>query len=369
MNSDISSLIKIEVTTARESYPIYIGRQLQNALGDEIANLKSQGSRLAVVTDTAIRQAIPQYFSGVFEGIPTIEVPPGETSKSLSEFGRVLDFFASNGLDRGSVAVAFGGGVVGDLTGFAAASWLRGVRFIQVPTTLLSMVDSSVGGKTGINIDSGKNLVGAFHQPISVYEDLDLLASLSPREFAAGMAEVVKYGMLGDSELFDMLEASPLLDPRDERLAGVVKRNCQLKADVVNADERELAGSDGRALLNLGHTFGHAIENVSGYGDYLHGEAVSVGFVAAANLSRRLGYIDSSQVDRISNTLEAHGLPVKLKSPLKKENLLSAMRKDKKVRAGRLRFVVLHRIGEAVTEDEVDMDLVSTVWDEVGAID
>lgn len=369
MNSDISSLIKIKVRTARESYPIYIGRQLQNALGDEIAKLKSQGSHLAVVTDTAIRQTIPQYFSGVFEGIPTIEIPPGETSKSLSEFGRILDFFASNGLDRGGVAIAFGGGVVGDLTGFAAASWLRGVRFIQVPTTLLSMVDSSVGGKTGINIDSGKNLVGAFHQPISVYEDLDLLASLSPREFAAGMAEVVKYGMLGDSELFDMLEASPLLDPRDERLAGVVKRNCQLKADVVNADERELAGSDGRALLNLGHTFGHAIENVSGYGDYLHGEAVSVGFVAAANLSRRLGYIDSSQVDRISNTLEAHGLPVKLKSPLKKENLLSAMRKDKKVRAGRLRFVVLHRIGEAVTEDEVDMDLVSTVWDEVGAID
>ena len=272
LNSYISSLTKIEVTTARESYPIYIGRQLQNALGDEIANLKSQGVRLAVVTDTAIRQAIPQYFSGVFEGIPTIGVQPGETSKSLSEFGRVLDFFASIGLDRGGVVVAFGGGVVGDLTGFAAASWLRGVRFIQVPTTLLSMVDSSVGGKTGINIDSGKNMVGAFHQPISVYEDLDLLASLPPREFAAGMAEVVKYGMLGDSELFDMLEASPLQDSRDERLAGVVKRNCQLKADFVNADEKELAGSGGRALLNLGHTFGHAIENVAGYGDYLHGK-------------------------------------------------------------------------------------------------
>ena len=180
------------------------------------------------------------------------------------------------------MAIAFGGGVVGDLTGFAAASWLRGIRFIQVPTTLLSMVDSSVGGKTGINIESGKNLVGAFHQPISVYEDLDLLASLPPREFAAGMAEVVKYGMLGDPELFDMLEAEPLLDFQDERLAGVVKRNCQLKADVVNADEKELAGSGGRALLNLGHTFGHAIENVAGYGDYLHGEAVSVGFVAAA---------------------------------------------------------------------------------------
>ena len=182
------------------------------------------------------------------------------------------------------------------------------------------------------------------------------------------MAEVVKYGMLGDSELFDMLEASPLLDPRDERLAGVVKRNCQLKADVVNADERELAGSDGRALLNLGHTFGHAIENVSGYGDYLHGEAVSVGFVAAANLSRRLGHRFKSSRQDIEHPGGSR-TSRKLKSPLKKENLLSAMRKDKKVRAGRLRFVVLHRIGEAVTEDEVDMDLVSTVWDEVGAID
>ena len=362
-------MIKIEVTTARESYPIYIGRQLQITLGDEIANLKSQGSRLAVVTDSAIRQAIPQYFDGVFDGIPTIEIPPGETSKSLSEFGRVLDFFASNGLDRGGVAIAFGGGVVGDLTGFAAASWLRGIRFIQVPTTLLSMVDSSVGGKTGINIDSGKNLVGAFHQPISVYEDLDLLASLPPREFAAGMAEVVKYGMLGDSELFDLLEAKPLLGFQDERLAGVVKRNCQLKADVVNADEKELAGSGGRALLNLGHTFGHAIENVAGYGDYLHGEAVAVGFVAAANLSQKLGYIDSDQVDRITETLHAHGLPVKLKSPLRKENLMSAMRKDKKVRAGQLRFVTLRRIGEAITEDGIDMDLVSSVWGAVGAVD
>jgi 3-dehydroquinate synthase len=367
LNSDISSLIRIEVTTARESYPIYIGRQLQRAIADEIDSLKAQGSRLAIVTDTAVRQAIPQYFSGPFEGIPAIEVPSGETSKSLSEFGRVLDFFARNGLDRGGVAIAFGGGVVGDLTGFAAASWLRGIRFIQVPTTLLSMVDSSVGGKTGINIDSGKNLVGAFHQPISVYEDLDLLASLPRREFMAGMAEVIKYGMLGDPELFDMLETDPLLDSRDERLAGVVKRNCQAKADVVNADEKEQAGSGGRALLNLGHTFGHAVENVAGYGDYLHGEAISVGFVAAAILSQRLGYIDAAQVERIISVLRTHGLPIELKTSLENEDLMSAVRKDKKVRAGMLRFVVLRRIGEAITEDGIDPELVKSVWREIGA--
>ena len=367
MKSNISNLIRIKVTTARESYPIHIGRQLQGPLSDEIAALKAQGSGLAIVTDTAVRRSIPQYFNGPFDGIPAIEVPSGETSKSLSEFGRVLDFFSSNGLDRGGVAIAFGGGVVGDLTGFAAASWLRGIRFIQVPTTLLSMVDSSVGGKTGINIDSGKNLVGAFHQPISVYEDLDLLASLPAREFRAGMAEVIKYGMLGDPELFDLLEAEPLLGSGDERLAEVVKRNCQSKADVVNADEKEQAGSGGRALLNLGHTFGHAIENVAGYGDYLHGEAISVGFVAAALLSQKLGYIDAVQVERVARALRAHGLPVELKKPLRIEDLMSAMRKDKKVLAGKLRFIVLRRIGEAVTEDGVDPDLVMSVWREVGA--
>ncbi len=369
MNSDISNLIRIEVTTARESYPIYIGRQLQSSLGDEIAALRSQGSRLAVITDANVRNAVPDYFKETFDGIPAIEVPAGETSKSLAEFGRALDFFASNGLDRGGVAIAFGGGVVGDLTGFAAASWLRGIRFIQVPTTLLSMVDSSVGGKTGINIASGKNLVGAFHQPISVYEDLDLLASLPPREFAAGMAEVIKYGMLGDPVLFEMLEAEPLLDSRDERLAGVVKRNCQTKADVVNADEKEQAQAGGRALLNLGHTFGHAIENVAGYGEYLHGEAVSVGFVAAANLSQKIGYVQAGEVERITNVLIAHGLPVRLKTALRTEDLLSAMMKDKKVRAGMLRFVVLRRIGEAITEDGVDLELVSSIWGEVGAVD
>ncbi len=231
------------------------------------------------------------------------------------------------------------------------------------------MVDSSVGGKTGINIGAGKNLVGAFHQPIAVYADLDVLKKLPPREFAAGMAEVMKYGMLGDRDLFEMLEETPLLSWEDERLVSVVQRNCQTKADVVNADEKELSRSGGRALLNLGHTFGHAIENVAGYGEYLHGEAIAVGFVAAAKLSQDIGYLSGEDVARVANVVEAHGLPVRLRSPLKIERLFEAMRKDKKVRSGNLRFVVMRSIGEAATQDDVGLEIVERIWRELGGVD
>src|SRR6185295_4410937 len=193
-------------------------------------------------------------------------------------------------LDRGGVLFAVGGGVIGDLGGFAAAAWLRGIEYYQVPTTLLAMVDSSVGGKTGINLASGKNLVGAFHQPRAVFISTGLLSTLPPREFAAGMAEVIKYGLLGDAPLFAQLEEAPLTIA-NARLAAVVRQCCALKARIVEADERETAKEGGRALLNLGHTFGHAIENVAGYGEYLHGEAVAIGLCAAARLSQKLGYI------------------------------------------------------------------------------
>lgn len=369
MNSHFSNTTKIEVTTLKESYPIYIGRGLDAALRSEIEGLVDSGSKVAVVTDASVRSALSSFFDSALRDLPILEIPTGETSKSIAQFERVLDFFAANGLDRGGVAVAVGGGVVGDLTGFAAASWLRGIRFIQIPTTLLSMVDSSVGGKTGVNISAGKNLVGAFHQPIAVYEDLNLLASLPSRDFSAGMAEVMKYGMLADAELFEMLEENPLLEWRDDRLTAVVERNCQTKADIVNADEKELSSSGGRALLNLGHTFGHAIENVAGYGEYLHGEAIAVGFVAAAQLSAVYGYITQSDVDRIVRMVKAHNLPDRLKSPLKLDSLFSAMQKDKKVRAGNLRFVVLESIGRAITKDDVSRDLVEDVWRSVGGID
>lgn len=369
MNSHFSSTTKIEVSTSKESYPIYIGRGLELALKSEIEGLTRSGSKVAVVTDSSVRVALSGFFDSALSELPILEIPSGETSKSIAQYERVLDFFASNGLDRGGVAVAVGGGVVGDLTGFAAASWLRGIRFIQIPTTLLSMVDSSVGGKTGINISAGKNLVGAFHQPIAVYEDLNLLASLPSRDFCAGMAEVMKYGMLADADLFDMLERQPLTDSRDERLGSVVERNCQTKADVVNADEKELSSSGGRALLNLGHTFGHAIENVAGYGEYLHGEAIAVGFVAAARLSADFGYIEQSDVERIIKVVKAHKLPDRLKSPLKLDALFSAMQKDKKVRSGKLRFVVLESIGQAITKDNVPLEKVEAVWRTIGGID
>lgn len=357
------------MTTAKESYPIYIGRGLESSLAKHIDSLRSEGSRIAVVTDRSVRKALPRFFDSALRDLPVLEAPSGETSKSMGQFESTLDFFAASGLDRGGVAVAVGGGVIGDLTGYAAASWLRGIRFIQVPTTLLSMVDSSVGGKTGINIAAGKNLVGAFHQPIAVYEDLDNLKTLPSREFAAGMAEVIKYGMLADRELFEMLEAEPLTDWKDERLTNVVRRNCQTKADVVNADEKELSRSGGRALLNLGHTFGHAIENVAGYGEYLHGEAISVGFVAAAMLSQHYGYIESSDVERVEKAMEAHALPTRLRSPLSTEALFQAMGKDKKVRAGSIRFVVMESIGTAATKDDVDLAVVDRIWRELGAVD
>lgn len=369
LNSHLSNTTKIEVSTSKESYPIYIGRGLENALNCEIEGLARSGSKVAVVTDSSVRAVLRRFFDSALGELPILEIPFGETSKSIVQYERVLDFFASNGLDRGGVAVAVGGGVIGDLTGFAAASWLRGIRFIQIPTTLLSMVDSAVGGKTGINIAAGKNLVGAFHQPIAVYEDLNLLASLPSRDFCAGMAEVMKYGMLADSDLFEMLERQPLTDSRDHRLGSVIERNCQTKANVVNTDEKELTSSGGRALLNLGHTFGHAIENVAGYGEYLHGEAIAVGFVAAARLSADFGYIEQSDVDRVVKVVKAHKLPDQLKSPLKLDALFSAMQKDKKVRSGKLRFVVLESIGRAITKDDVPLEKVEEVWRTVGGID
>ena len=369
LKSHFSDTTKIEVSTSKESYPIYIGRGLEHALNCEIEGLARLGSKVAVVTDSSVRAVLRQFFDSALGDLPILEIPCGETSKSIVQYERVLDFFASNGLDRGGVAVAVGGGVIGDLTGFAAASWLRGIKFIQIPTTLLSMVDSSVGGKTGINIAAGKNLVGAFHQPIAVYEDLDLLASLPSRDFCAGVAEVIKYGMLADSDLFEMLERQPLTDFMDHRLGLVIERNCQTKANVVNADEKELKSSGGRALLNLGHTFGHAIENVAGYGEYLHGEAIAVGLVAAARLSANFGYLEQSDVDRVVKMVRTHQLPDQLKSPLKLDALFSAMQNDKKVRSGKLRFVVLESIGRAITKDDVPVEKVEEVWRTVGGID
>lgn len=356
----------LTVNLGERSYPIHFGADLTPQLRAEVARLTAEGRKVAVVTDANLARAQAGFLAAAFGETPRLILPAGEETKSLAEFGRVLDFLAEHRMDRSAVLFAVGGGVIGDLGGFAAAAFLRGIAFQQVPTTLLAMVDSSVGGKTGINLQAGKNLVGAFHQPRAVYIATDLLATLPSREFAAGMAEVVKTGLLGDANLFARLERDPLAATSAD-LAAVIRRCCALKARVVEADERETAKEGGRALLNLGHTFGHAIEQVTGYGRYLHGEAVAIGLSAAARLSQKLGYIGPADTARVEAALAAHALPVRLREPLPLDALLAAMARDKKVRAGALRFVVLRRLGEAATQGDIAPDLAAAAFREVGA--
>ncbi len=357
----------LSVNLAERSYQIRFGANLSAEIRAEVACLSAAGRKVAVVTDENLATKQGGALAAMFGEVPVLALAPGEGAKSLEGLGRTLDFFAQHKLDRGGVVFALGGGVVGDLAGFAAAAWLRGVEFQQVPTTLLAMVDSSVGGKTGINIAAGKNLVGAFHQPRAVYISTDLLVSLPAREFAAGMAEVIKYGLLGDSELLAQLERAPLT-LRSAELAAVIKRCCAIKAGIVQADERETAAEGGRALLNLGHTFGHAIENVAGYGEYLHGEAVAIGLCAAARLSEKLGAIGAAEVARVDAVVAAHGLPTRLRAPLAIGALRAAMARDKKVRSGGLRFVVLKALGAAATQGGIDPALADASFAAVGAV-
>jgi 3-dehydroquinate synthase len=339
---------------------------VSSVLTSAIGELSALGRKSVLLTDKAVLAALSGSVRAVVETLPHLVLPNGEGTKSLEQFGRVLDFLAEQRLDRSGVLWVLGGGVVGDLGGFAAAAYLRGVECIQVPTTLLAMVDSSVGGKTGINLSAGKNLVGAFHHPRAVYVAPEFLATLPACEFAAGMAEVIKYGLLGDAALFARLEQSALI-PTSPDLPTVIRRCCEMKAVIVQADERETAIEGGRALLNLGHTFGHAIEQVTGYAAYLHGEAVGVGLVGAARLSHELGYLGAADVQRIEKTMLAHVLSARLREPLPLNALMASMQHDKKVRSGRLRFVVLRGVGEAATQSEIDPALVESVWRELGA--
>lgn len=356
----------LTVNLAERSYAIAFGEDVSARVRAVVDQISASGRRVAILTDTNFARAQAAALAAMFGSSPVLAVEAGEGTKSLEGLGQVLDFLAQQKLDRGGVLFAVGGGVIGDLGGFAAATWLRGIEFYQVPTTLLAMVDSSVGGKTGINIRAGKNLVGAFHQPRGVFISTQLLTTLPPREFAAGMAEVIKYGLLGDLELLRQLERTPL-QPGSRDLAATVRRCCATKARFVEADERETAKEGGRALLNLGHTFGHAIENVAGYGEYLHGEAVAIGLAAAARLSQKLGYISTGEVGRVEALVAAQALPTRLRAPLAFADLHAAMTRDKKVRAGGLRFVVLRQLGEAITQAGVALELVEESFREVGA--
>ncbi|MEM8866649.1 MAG: 3-dehydroquinate synthase [Verrucomicrobiota bacterium] len=357
----------LTVELGDRSYPIHFSNSLE-ALRTDIRALRASGKSLRTLADKGALQAQPDYLTRAgFTEDEILVLPAGEPTKSLQYLGEALSFLAQGALNRDSSVFAFGGGVTGDLAGYTAASYLRGIDFYQIPTTLLSMVDSSVGGKTGINLPEGKNLVGAFWQPQAVYIETALLQTLSPREFAAGMAEVIKYGMLADLSLFEELEDLEQLDAHSDALSGIVRQCCALKARIVAEDEKETASSGGRALLNLGHTFAHAIENVAGYGDYLHGEAVAIGLKMAAQLSVELSQIDASTIQRVEAILAKFALPVALKSPLPVEALVQAMTKDKKNRSGKIRFVSMQALGKAVTTEGIETKLIEQILIDGGA--
>ena len=364
LNGSMTNGLTVEL--GQKSYPIHFFRTAAAEIKKTVMEFARAGSPSALLTDEGVSRAQAEFLVESFGGVPQLTVITGEKAKTIEVFGQVQDFLAGHKISRQGLLWVVGGGVPGDLGGFSAASYLRGIDYMQVPTTLLAMVDSSVGGKTGLNLSAGKNLVGAFHHPRAVFIATDFLQTLPPREFAAGAAEIIKYGLLGDAALFGRLEQTALT-VQSADLPAVIRRCCEMKAEIVRSDERELAAEGGRALLNLGHTFGHAIEQVTGFHSYLHGEAVGVGLAAAARLSHKLGYLTPTDVQRVEQTVKAHNLPLRLREPLALSALMSSMQHDKKVRAGKLRFVVLKRLGEAATQSDVGPDLVESVWRELGA--
>ncbi|SCX20624.1 3-dehydroquinate synthase [Nitrosomonas eutropha] len=353
MNAMESVEVALDTLPENRSYTIHIGQELLTRIDLLLPHLP--GKKAAIVTNTTIaplyleklRSALAEHQVETFAVI----LPDGEQYKNWETLNLIFDALLEHRCERKTPLIALGGGVVGDLTGFAAASYLRGVPFIQIPTTLLAQVDSSVGGKTGINHPLGKNMIGAFYQPRLVLADSATLTTLPDRELRAGIAEVIKYGLIHDADFFDWLERhmQQLLARDPETMNYAIRRSCEIKAEIVSLDERE---SGVRALLNLGHTFGHAIENTMGYGAWLHGEAVAAGTLMAANLSKRLQRITSQDTDRIQHLFENAGLPVK--GPrITPERYLESMQLDKKVKDGAIRFILLDRIGKASLDNTV----------------
>ena len=350
----------LHVELGERSYPIYIGRDLLN--DPQLLGAHLTGSQVVVVTNETVS---PLYLDrlvailGERALVTEVILPDGEQFKNLETLNQIFDRMMHDRHNRSTTMIALGGGVVGDITGFAAACYQRGVNFIQVPTTLLSQVDSSVGGKTAVNHPLGKNMIGAFYQPQAVLIDINTLHTLSPREFAAGLAEVVKYGLICDLPFYRWLqEQTPRLLAREEAaLAEAIERSCSSKAAVVAADEREGAL---RAILNLGHTFGHAIETAQGYGKWLHGEAVAVGMLMAMELSARRGWIEPAEVVAFRDLLRVINLPVAPPADMTPGQYLDLMGRDKKVIDGRLRLVLLRGMGEAcIVDDATEEELVS----------
>jgi len=356
----------LTVDLGDRSYPIYIGPGLLR--NKELYTPHIKGRQVLIVTNETVA---PIYLDDVKSALPdyqvdTVILPDGEKYKDLDTLNMIFDELLDRRHNRTTTLIALGGGVIGDMTGFAAATYQRGVNFIQVPTTLLSQVDSSVGGKTAVNHPLGKNMIGAFHQPQAVIADTDTLETLPLREMAAGMAEVIKYGLISDSEFYAWLQdnVAGLMSGDDDSLAEAIYRSCENKASVVAQDERE---GGIRATLNLGHTFGHAIEAHQGYGKWLHGEAVGAGMMMAADLSRRLGYLSEKDEHDLLRLLQAAHLPVKGPRDMSCDDYISRMAVDKKVLDGALRLVLLKGIGEAYITSEVPRDLLEETLMAYGA--
>ncbi len=354
------------VELGARSYPIYIGTGLlerNDFLAGHVA-----GRRVVVVTNDTVAPLYLDRMVAHLNRLAPVSVilPDGEQYKTLADLNRIFDVLLGHRCDRSTTLVALGGGVVGDMTGFAAAIYQRGVPFIQVPTTLLAQVDSSVGGKTGVNHPLGKNMIGAFHQPSCVVIDIDTLNTLPDNELSAGLAEVIKYGLIRDPQFLEWLEdnVDRLLAREPAALGYAIERSCRSKAAVVAADERERGQ---RALLNLGHTFGHAIETGMGYGSWLNGEAVAVGMVVAADLSCRLGWLSAEAAARVRTLLQRAHLPTQVPAALNADRMLELMSVDKKVQDGHLRLVLLREIGEAVISSDVPREEIVETLNRCGA--
>lgn len=350
----------LQVNLAERSYPIYIDSGLLKT--NSLLSMHIRNKRVCIVSNNIVE---PLYLNKVKALLTDFQVdeiilPDGESEKSLANFDKIMSHLLKNLHGRDTTLIALGGGVIGDITGFSAACYQRGIDFIQVPTTLLSQVDSSVGGKTAINHPLGKNMVGAFYQPKAVIIDVDSLTTLPEREFNAGMAEVIKYGILGDADFFLWLENNiDLIKSGDNRtLIKMIERCCACKAQIVSEDETE---SGVRALLNLGHTFGHAIEAEQGYGNWLHGEAVATGMVLAAKLAVTMNLLEVSDLRRIQSLIKAFNLPILAPENMGFNEFLPHMSRDKKNLAGKLRFIVPTAIGASEIRDDITEDMLQQI--------
>lgn len=356
-------MVEIKIDLGERSYPVFIGSSLRN--NPDYLSPYISGKQVAIVTNETVSRLYLKELENILSGYDlAIEIlPDGESCKDLLTVSRVFDCLLQAKFTRNATLIALGGGVVGDMTGFAAACYQRGINFIQIPTTLLAQVDSSVGGKTGVNHPLGKNMIGAFHQPRAVIIDTDTLSTLPDREFASGLAEVIKYGLIGDKTFYNWLNENleELLGRNSKALAYAIQQSCLNKGEIVAADEKE---SGIRAILNFGHTFGHAIEAYMDYSNWLHGEAVAVGMVIAADLSARLGLINRNEVQNLISMLEKVHLPVSPPLQMTSAKFMDLMSIDKKVLDGRLRLVLLNSIGDAVVVDDFDHNELLACLDE-----